>query len=118
MTVYVDGFRLDATVGRWHARWSHLQADSVEELHAFAAQIGLRREWFQPGSRPEAAHYDVTDGKRRMAVALGAVLETVEDGSARRRDAAKRRATSPSQPISGSRLATRDTRHESSGPPS
>lgn len=47
MTVYVDDFRIPARVGRYNARWSHLFADTRSELHAFAAQIGLRCEWFQ-----------------------------------------------------------------------
>lgn len=43
---------------------------SVEELHAFASEIGLRREWFQDGKRP---HYDLRPSKRRLAVSKGAV---------------------------------------------
>jgi hypothetical protein len=81
MTVYVDDARIP-----WRGwRMSHLQADTVDELHAFAQSIGLRRDWFQPGSRPEAAHYDVTDSKRAEAIAAGAISETVAEGSARRR---------------------------------
>lgn len=87
MSVYVD------TVGRFKARWSHLQADTEEELHAFAAQLGLRREWFQPGSRPEAAHYDVTDRLRDHAIRRGAIPETMEEGSARRRRARESRSS-------------------------
>jgi Protein of unknown function (DUF4031) len=50
MTVYVDDWRQAAKVGRLNARWSHLTVgpfDDPEELHAFAARIGLRRSWFQ-----------------------------------------------------------------------
>ena len=37
MTVYVD----DA-VTLWRGRrWAHLMADSLEELHAFAARLGI-----------------------------------------------------------------------------
>lgn len=32
MTVYVDDMRRPATVGRISARWSHLTADTREEL--------------------------------------------------------------------------------------
>ena len=47
--------------------WCHMVSDrSVEELHAFASEIGLRRKWFQDGPRP---HYDLRPSKRRLAVA-------------------------------------------------
>lgn len=72
MTVYVDDMRLLARVGRIEARWSHLMADTDEELHAFAASIGLRRSWAQyPGTWK--SHYDVTDSKRAQAIYAGAV---------------------------------------------
>lgn len=79
MTVYVDNARIPATVGRIRARWSHLTADNTEELHAFAARIGLRRAWFQTCKRPchktlpcSHWHYDVTESKRTEAIAAGA----------------------------------------------
>jgi hypothetical protein len=50
--------------------WCHMVSDrSVEELHAFASEIGLRRRWFQDGPRP---HYDLRPSKRRLAVDKGA----------------------------------------------
>jgi hypothetical protein len=50
--------------------WCHMVSDrSLEELHAFASEIGLRRTWFQDGPRP---HYDLRPSKRRLAVANGA----------------------------------------------
>jgi len=47
-------------------------ADSLDELHALAARLGLKRAWFQskPGG---AAHYDVTDTMRLKALQQGAV---------------------------------------------
>jgi hypothetical protein len=77
VAVYVDNARIPARVGRFNARWSHLFADSQEELHAFAESIGLKRAWFQPGrsfgSSPSRHwHYDVTDSKRAAAIAAGA----------------------------------------------
>lgn len=48
----------------------HLLADTLEELHSFAKQIGLKREWFQNGSTP---HYDLSLTKRRWAIKNGAV---------------------------------------------
>ncbi|WP_155027742.1 DUF4031 domain-containing protein [Burkholderia pseudomallei] len=66
MTVYVDHSRLS-----WRGRsWCHLVADSVAELHAFAAELGLRKEWFQ--DRTMYPHYDVTVSVQRRALALGA----------------------------------------------
>lgn len=68
MAVYVDklrdwGWRLGPSC--------HLIAGTNEELHAFAARLGLKRGWFQPaGSGP---HYDLTAGKRVVAVNFGAV---------------------------------------------
>lgn len=91
MTVYVDDARIKAKVSSWDTRWSHLFADTPDELHAFAARLGLRRSWFQdptvvgkprarPGSRAaENWHYDVTDAKRRQAITMGAVPVTWRD---------------------------------------
>jgi len=81
MTVYVDGANIQATVGRHTSKWSHLTADSPDELHTFAKRLGLRREWFQtcrtrcgkPGAPCVHWHYDVTAPKRAVAVRLGAV---------------------------------------------
>lgn len=72
MTVYVDRARIPARAGRITGRWSHLVADSDDELHAFAARLGLHRAWAQHPGEPHG-HYDVTDAKRRQAIALGAV---------------------------------------------
>ncbi|MFO0801448.1 MAG: DUF4031 domain-containing protein [Gemmataceae bacterium] len=65
--VYVDrlrdwGWRLGPSC--------HLAADTLEELHAFAARLGLKRAWFQAGRRP---HYDLTAKRREAAVKAGAV---------------------------------------------
>jgi Protein of unknown function (DUF4031) len=71
VSVYVDDSRIPARVGRLTARWSHLLADSPQELHGFAERLGLRRDWFQdlPHGR---WHYDVTESKRVEAIRLGA----------------------------------------------
>ena len=67
MTVYVD----DA-VHLWRGeRWAHLLADTLDELHAFAAQLGMPRRAFQ--NRTSGAHYDVTAALRERAIALGAM---------------------------------------------
>ena len=49
-------------------------ADGVqdfERLHAFAASLGLRREWFE--EHATAPHYKLSRAKRRRALKLGAV---------------------------------------------
>jgi uncharacterized protein DUF4031 len=87
VTIFVDQAFIAADVPNGSrvvsSRWCHLMSDDIDpaELHAFAARIGLRRAWFQRGKRlgrpdehdPAGDHYDVTAGKRRMAVAAGAV---------------------------------------------
>jgi Protein of unknown function (DUF4031) len=76
VAVYVDDMRLEATVGRLTARWSHLMVgpgDDLAELHAFAASIGLRRSWFQGPPKHRHPHYDVTDSKRTAAITAGAM---------------------------------------------
>ena len=74
VSVYVDDWRQRARVGPVEGRWSHLLADSEEELHAFAERLGLRRAWYQGHGRHP--HYDVTEPTRQVAVALGAVPVT------------------------------------------
>lgn len=67
MAVYVDNERIE-----WRGRlWCHLVADSLDELHAFAARIGLRRSWFQ--AHAAFPHYDVTIDVRERALRIGAV---------------------------------------------
>lgn len=91
MAVYVDDMLMLATVGRLTARWSHLSADTTEELHAFADRLGMKRSWFQSASvyadtetnrakgrvgkprRGSRDHYDLTAPKRLLAIRLGAV---------------------------------------------
>lgn len=43
----------------------------LEELHAFAESIGMRRAWFQP--HRVAPHYDLTPARHKKALELGAV---------------------------------------------
>ena len=74
MTVYLDDWRQPARLGPITDRWSHLVADSDDELHEFAARLGMKREWFQhKASRPHQGHYDLPERSRSDAVALGAV---------------------------------------------
>jgi hypothetical protein len=82
MSLYVDDMLRPATVGRVRSRWSHLFADTTEELVAFAESLGLRAEWIQhPGTHRE--HFDVTANKRDEAIRRGAEQITYPSGTAK-----------------------------------
>ena len=67
MTVYVD----DA-ITLWRGqRWAHLMADTLDELHAMAARLGIPPRAFQ--NKTSGAHYDVPAPMREEAIRLGAV---------------------------------------------
>lgn len=67
MAVYVDD-----PVTLWRGqRWAHLMADTLDELHAMATQLGIPLRAFQ--DRPSGAHYDVSANAREQALRLGAV---------------------------------------------
>lgn len=38
---------------------------TLDDLHAFAARIGLQRSWFQCGPRSRVPHYDLTGATAR-----------------------------------------------------
>jgi hypothetical protein len=59
---------VDAAIWSFEGRkWAHLVSDtSFEELHEFAAQLGIPRRAFQ------GDHYDVPTDYRDRAIALGA----------------------------------------------
>jgi hypothetical protein len=94
MTVYVDELRgydesqIKAPARRYGQQWAHLTAESEAELHAFAARLGLRRAWYQPGSQRDGynwylSHYDLTPNKRALAVRLGATEVRIRDQAER-----------------------------------
>lgn len=79
MTVYIDALMSGDEVTVIHPGAPrcfrkdgacHLWADTLEELHAFAQRLGLKRAWFQ--NHRALPHYDLTGPRRRRAVALGA----------------------------------------------
>jgi hypothetical protein len=49
----------------------HLIADTLDELHEFAARVGMKRAWFQDAA--SAPHYDLVASRRKRAVTLGAI---------------------------------------------
>jgi hypothetical protein len=69
--------------------WFSLTADAEDELHAFAARLGLQRNMFHPGTPTGprqvsiSGHYDVTLGERDQAVALGARPITPQEEESR-----------------------------------
>ena len=65
--IYVD----HAAIRYGRMKMSHLSADTQEELRDIADKLGLRR-WIQhPDTWKE--HLDVSESKRREAIALGAL---------------------------------------------
>ncbi len=64
-------------------RWSHLWSDDIEALHAMAAEIGMRKTWFQ--NKPGFPHYDLTPGRRIRAIQAGAVERSLSDWCRERR---------------------------------
>ena len=65
MAVYVDDARIP-----WRGlHWSHLVAESTEELHQAAEALGISRTRVQQGGR--TAHYDVPEEFRQRAIELG-----------------------------------------------
>lgn len=71
MSVYVDPLMNHG--GSATFRWTtscHMYADTLEELHAFASRIGLRRAWFQDKRLP---HYDLNTGRHAAAIKAGAI---------------------------------------------
>ena len=94
MAILVDELREYPGVALPFTTWCHMATDGdLDELHAFAARLGLQRRWFQRD------HYDLPPHGRGAAVALGA--EEVRTGELLRRmtgprgDRARRRALAP-----------------------
>jgi hypothetical protein len=46
-------------------------ADTLDELHAMAEKIGMKRDWFQDNK--DHPHYDLSKTKRALAVQHGAL---------------------------------------------
>ena len=91
MAVLVDPLREYPGTGLPFRHWAHLVSDeSFEELHAFAAQLGIPRRFFQ------GDHYDLPEHLRVRALELGAEPVTTRDLLARmagpRGDRARERA--------------------------
>jgi hypothetical protein len=101
MSVYVDEIRdygdlVRGYARRYGTRWSHMIADSEDELHAFAAKIGVLRRWAQFPGTPRS-HYDIIPAKRAAALRLGAIEITSRQIIDIRRRQSERSAKQPLQ---------------------
>jgi len=73
--IYVDELR---TYPGSRRLWCHMATDGdLEELHQFAARIGLSRRWFQ--NHPKHPHYDLSATRRLLAIRAGAAAITSEE---------------------------------------
>lgn len=71
-----------------------LTADTEDELHAFAATLGIRRDPGTPvGQQQELVtrHYTLTEGQRDRAVELGAQVITAREADTMERQRAATR---------------------------
>ena len=96
MAVLVDPLRDYPDAGLPVTRWCHMVSDAdFEELHAFAAQLGIPRRRFQ------GDHYDLHSALRARAMALGAIEvgtgELVLRMAGERGDRARARRARPAQ---------------------
>ena len=63
---------VDDAIWRWQGlQWAHLLADDIDELHRFAAALGINRLSYQGPPRTSVPHYDLTAYERRRAIARG-----------------------------------------------
>jgi hypothetical protein len=74
MSVYVDDYK-GTVKGKMMC---FLTADKLDELHSFAEDLGLQREWAMLAPDSAIPQYPVTMHRRRLALARGAIL--VEHG--------------------------------------
>src|SRR3546814_8311968 len=65
MRIYVD-----AAIHRWRGKlWCHMFSPNIDDLHQFAREIGMRREWFQDprtSSKISWPHYDISAQRRQI----------------------------------------------------
>ena len=94
MTVYIDDM-YRYSIGEFRGmRMSHMIADDDDALHAVAACIGMKREWYQ------GDHYDVPSTRRDLALAAGAQAITFRQaGAMRRRRAVEGRCGPPEEAL-------------------
>jgi hypothetical protein len=75
MPVYID-----QAIWEWRGlKWAHLLADDTDELHRFAARLGIHRISYQGPPKTSIPHYDLTGFERRRAIAAGAIACTRDE---------------------------------------
>jgi len=68
------GVYVDTAIWQWQGlKWAHLLADDADELHCFAARLGIHRVSYQGPPRTPVPHYDITAYERQRAITLGAI---------------------------------------------
>src|SRR5499427_11162477 len=71
---------VDEAIWEWRGlKWSHLLADDIDDLHRFAARLGIHRVSYQGPPRTSVPHYDLTSYERQRAIALGAIACSREE---------------------------------------
>jgi hypothetical protein len=74
---YVDTVRSYPSAGLRFSDYCHLLADSRDELHAMADQLGIPRRFFQ--DHPWRWHHDLPAHLRPLAIEYGALEVTMHD---------------------------------------
>lgn len=77
MAVYVSENR-PCRFGKY-TEYAYLLADTDEELHKFAGEIGLKRAWHQGPPEHKYSHYDLFGGKIAKARNRGAQQIKIRD---------------------------------------
>lgn len=72
--IVVDQLQTYTGRGRLSGQWCHMLSDTgdMDELHAMARRLELKRSWFQDDGQAWGRHYDLRPTKRALAVELGA----------------------------------------------
>lgn len=69
--IYVDAPTWTTGAKKPRQSYAHMVADTHDELHAFAAKIGVKPHFFH--KTPRMFHYDINKDQHVIAVAHGAI---------------------------------------------
>lgn len=70
--IYIDIPTWQKSGAKSRKKYSHLIADSLQELHEFALKIKIKKHFFH--SSAKIKHYDVAEEMFQIAVDAGAVI--------------------------------------------
>src|SRR5262249_56012249 len=60
---------VDEAIWEWRGlKWAHLLADDIDDLHRFAAALGIHRMSYQGPPRTSVPHYDLTSYEPRPPI--------------------------------------------------